>query len=332
MFGRVIKLFAVLFLVCSLIFLGYKAYFIHNDLHSAMIDNGKPFIIEIKPNSTASAIVHQLKTQGFIESEQILLNYIKWKKIAAQFKAGVYEIEPGDSALDFLEKIIQGKVLIESLAIIEGTTLAQVEKQFTQTPYLYFNPDDFKLIIGNHETAEGLLLADTYRYNAGSDAKKIIQLANKNLLKVLNEAWQQRAADLPYKDPYDLLIVASILEKEASIAEERGIISGVIVNRLKKHMPLQMDPTVIYAMGPDFKGKLTHADLAINSAYNTYRNKGLPPTPIAMVGKNAIFAAAQPEKTNYLYYVAKGDGSHYFSTNYDEQRRAIFRYLIKGHE
>lgn len=172
MFGRVIKPLVFLLITFGLILLGYKAYYVHNDLHSAMLNDGKPVIIEVKPNSTASAIVHLLKSQGLIQSDQALLQYIRWKKIASQFKAGVYKIEAGDSALDFLDKLMQGKVLIESITIIEGTTLAQVEKQFSETTYLHFSPDDFEPILNNHETAEGLLLADTYRYNAGSDAKK----------------------------------------------------------------------------------------------------------------------------------------------------------------
>ena len=151
--------------------------------------------------------------------------------------------------------------------------------------------------------------------------------AHRHLQNVLNDAWQHRASSLPYQTPYELLIVASILEKETAIARERRLISGVIINRLQKHMLLQMDPTVIYAKGADAEGRLMHDDLRLDSPYNTYRYHGLPPTPIAMVGKDAIDAAAHPLSSNYLYFVAMGDGHHYFSETYDEQKAAVARYL-----
>ena len=178
-------------------------------------------------------------------------------------------------------------------------------------------------------SSEGLLLADTYQYNACSQARDVLNRAHSNLQHYLEASWQQRAANLPYKTPYDLLIAASIIEKETANSNEKRLISSVIVNRLRKFMPLQMDPTVIYGLGTAYTGKLTHNDLQIDSPYNTYRYRGLPPTPIAMVGKDAIDAAAHPASTNFLYFVARGDGTHYFSTSYNEQKSAIARY-IKG--
>lgn len=183
----------------------------------------------------------------------------------------------------------------------------------------------------NYPSAEGLLLADTYQYQGGSSSKALLEQAHRNLLNYLNISWTNRAANLPYKTPYELLIAASIIEKETAIAQERKLISGVMVNRLKKKMPLQMDPTVIYGLGNQYTGKLTHNDLLIESPYNSYLNRGLPPTPIAMVGKEAIDAAAHPQLSNYLYFVAKGDGTHQFSETYEQQKQAINQYRRKDY-
>jgi UPF0755 protein len=205
-----------------------------------------------------------------------------------------------------------------------------VSDNLRQAPYLAYSQTDWSKIKGNYLSAEGLLLADTYHYDAGSMSNKILELANKNLNNYLNNSWLQRSKDLPYKSSYELLIVASIIEKESSIPAERRLISGVIINRLQKSMPLQMDPTVIYALGINYKGKLTKENLHIDSPYNTYLNRGLPPTPISMVGKDAIDAAAHPTFSNYLYFVARGDGSHDFSVNYEEQLQAVSRYRNLG--
>lgn len=171
---------------------------------------------------------------------------------------------------------------------------------------------------------EGLYLADTYQYNAGSDAETLLLSAHINLKKCLFNAWEQRNLSLPYTSPYELLIVASILEKESALNEDKRLISGVIVNRLRKNMPLQMDPTVIYGLQDKYKGKLSHDDLQIESEYNTYRKRGLPPTPIAIVSCESINAASQPNLTDYLYFVAKkNSGKHIFSKTYLEHRKAI---------
>ncbi|MFC3907477.1 endolytic transglycosylase MltG [Legionella dresdenensis] len=320
-------------IVCSLLALlviGFALYFyrIYYLLNKPMAE-GVVDILEIKPSSSANALVQQLFDRNLIYSNQLVLNYIKYKHLANRLKAGVYEIKPNESVIQLLDRIVDGDVLVLAFRIIEGTTQNQVTQNLQQAPYLAFNPDDWKLVQGNYSSPEGLLLADTYHYDGGSDAKKLLQTANKSLLNYLGTSWNNRDPELPYKSSYEMLIAASIIEKETALSEERKIISGVMVNRINKHMPLQMDPTVIYALGPDFKGRLSHPDLAINSPYNTYRYRGLPPTPIAMVGKDAIDAAAHPQKSNYLYYVAKGDGSHEFSTNYRQQLEAISRYLHK---
>ena len=294
-----------------------------------VVESSKANIIRIERPTTASSFAHLLYKRHFIASERWFLLLIRIQGLSSQLKAGVYEIKPGETALQFLYRVVSGDVLMLSFRITEGTTLQQVTEGLNHADDLVYQAADWLPIVGSHSSAEGLLLADTYYYHPGSQAKVVLALANRNLMQYLEYSWQQRCSDLPYRTSYELLIVASILEKEAALPEEKRLISGVIFNRLRKGMPLQMDPTVIYALGAGHQGALVREDLSIDSPYNSYRYKGLPPTPIAMVGKDAIFAAAHPMKTDYLYFVARGDGTHQFSKTYEEQRQAIARYLKK---
>lgn len=176
--------------------------------------------------------------------------------------------------------------------------------------------------------AEGLFFPDTYNFPKGTTDKAFLQRAYQRLHDILDEEWQARAENLPYKTAYEALIMASIIEKETGLASERSTIAGVFVRRLNKKMKLQTDPTVIYAMGKQFNGNIRKKDLDIDSPYNTYRYKGLPPSPIALVGREAIHAALHPEKGKSLYFVAKGDGSHYFSETLKEHNRAVAKYQL----
>ncbi len=289
-----------------------------------------PIDFRVEKNTSAIEFAKNLKAKKLIYSDRLLLLLIKLEGLSYSLKAGLYQIKPTESAQQFIAKVASGGVLVESISIIEGTNLAQVITTLKNASYLHYTTADWQEIQGNLPSAEGLLLADTYHYNADSSAKQLLGLANEHLQRFLQASWLARNPDLPYKSPYELLIAASIIEKESAIASERKLIAGVIANRLKKNMPLQMDPTVIYALGKDYLGKLSHEDLSVNSAYNTYRNRGLPPTPIAMVSKEAISAAAQPQITNYLYFVAKGDGSHYFSETYEKQKATILQLKKEG--
>ncbi|WED44220.1 endolytic transglycosylase MltG [Legionella cardiaca] len=323
---RFVLLSSIILSFVSFSIVGYQLYL----LFTKPMAGGKPVIVSINKNTSASAFVHTLKSKHLIESPRLFLAFIRAKGLAPQLKAGIYEALPGETAIQFLEKVVTGNVLVESFSIIEGTTLSQVKANLISAQYLKYDVNDWLVIRTQNSNLEGLLLADTYHYDAGSDAKHLLLLANQNLLQYLDDCWKNRTPGLPYKSSYELLIAASILEKESSIPEERKLISGVVANRLKKNMPLQMDPTVIYALGPNYHGKLSHNDMAVASPYNTYRYRGLPPGPIAMVGKDAIDAAAHPQATDYLYFVAKGDGSHHFSVTYEEQKKAISRYRNKG--
>lgn len=293
-------------------------------------ENESPVIITLGKSASATAFVYALKDKKLINSTKPLLSLIRLKHLSHKFKAGVYQINPGETLAQVLDKVLAGEVIKLNFKIIEGTTQKKIAEDLLRAPYLEYNESIWTAYNHNHPNAEGLLLADTYQYHGGSSAKTLLDQAHYSLLKYLDETWEHRADNLPYKTPYELLIAASIIEKETAVPNERTLISGVMLNRLKKHMPLQMDPTVIYALGPQYKGSLTHEDLSVISPYNSYLNKGLPPTPIAMVGKEAIDAAAHPQLSNYLYYVAKGDGTHQFSETYLEQRRAINQFMHRS--
>lgn len=318
----------ILLFFMSFLFLIWTFYNLINA--PLLAENAAPLILTLDKSTTASQFVRTLKEKQLIKSTKIMLALIHYENLTQQLKAGVYQINPGETPLQFLHRVATGDVKSFNFTIIAGTTQKKIEQDLKVATYLNYDPQIWQNFNLNHPTAEGLFLADTYRYVGGSDAKSLLNQAQRNLMTYLDESWVTRASDLPYKTPYELLTAASIIEKETAVPQERKLISGVVVNRLRKNMPLQMDPTVIYAMGDQYKGSLTHDDLSINSPYNTYKNRGLPPTPIAMVGKEAIDAAAHPQLSNYLYFVARGDGTHQFSQTYEEQKQAINQYKRKG--
>ena len=306
--------------------------------HSVLASNSEPLVLEIKPNTSARAFVNLLYEHHLISSEVSFLALIRFRGVSHHLQAGIYQINPGESAVDVLAKVVSGDVLLEPFRILEGSTLSDLRKNLIQSPYLNGKNIDFSVISDGHLTAEGLLLADTYYYKAGSEANVLLKQANQHLLTYLDQVWQARDRNLPYKNAYELLIAASIIEKEASLPVERQIISGIIAKRLTIKMPLQMDPTVLYALAnqetltqmQDDVTVLNHQNLKIDSPYNTYRYRGLPPTPIAMVGKQSLDEAAHPTYTEYLYFVAKGDGSHQFSKTYQAQQQAIHQFKLRA--
>jgi len=314
----------------TLIFMVVSAYHLYGLVNAPLLNSeSAPEFICLDKSATAYQFVRILKEKKLIHSTKLFLWMIRSQGLAHHLKAGVYQIQPGETANQLLKRIVAGDVVTENFTIIAGTTQQRVAQDLAKAIYMDYHPEDWLAIKGNYASAEGLLLADTYQYRGGSRSQSLLAQANKNLMNYLTDSWTHRAANLPYQTPYELLVAASIIEKESAIAQERKLIAGVMVNRLKKNMPLQMDPTVIYALGSAYRGKLSHNDLKIDSPYNSYRYRGLPPTPIAMIGKEAIDAAAHPEMSNYLYFVAKGDGSHQFSETYEQQKKAINQYQRK---
>lgn len=303
----------------------------------------RPVTFTVYPNQSANRFIQRLADNQWVQTPRILSLLLRCLHYDHNLQVGIYKIDAGETVMQFIDAIAHGKVLQLPLRIPEGSTFAEIKNIIALAPFLvqsYVIPSEERdlhkfgimPIAGDPSSqtprkdvvaSEGLLLADTYYYGAGSSSSLVLKQAHQALLQYLNKVWNERDPTLPYRSAYELLIVASILEKEASLPQERRIISGIVINRLSKHMRLQMDPTVIYALGSSFLGKLTYKDLKYQSPYNTYVNMGLPPTPISMVSKDAIEAAGHPEKSAYLYYVAKGDGSHKFSTTYKDQQQAI---------
>ena len=293
------------------------------------VDFAEKRYVVIKKNTSLNQLCQQLYKDGYVSHPKLLSIWLRLLD-RDTIQAGVYQVNGHNSVIHLLDDLNQGHVVQLPFMIIEGQTWSSVKSQLLIKPWLKYDIIDNSIVKNyNHGTLDGLLLAETYYYNAGSAASEVVKRANEHLNKTLSEAWQSRDEKLPYKSSYELLIAASIIEKETAIESERPLISQVIANRLKKRMRLQMDPTVIYALGNKYHGSLSKKSLKVDSPYNTYRYYGLPPTPIAMVSKDAIDSAAHPKSGDYLYFVATGDGRHFFSSNYQQHRQAVQRY-IKG--
>jgi UPF0755 protein len=249
-----------------------------------------------------------------------------------QIKAGFYQIPAPATPLQLLDKLARGEVMQAELQMIEGSTFGQLRAALNGSAVLRHDSaglSDAELLrrVGASEKhPEGLFFPDTYVFDRGSSDLAVLRRAYQVMQERLAREWAQRAANVPYRTPYEALIMASIVEKETGRAEERDQIAGVMVNRLRVRMALQADPTVIYGLGDSFDGNLKKVHLKTDGPYNTYTRRGLPPTPIALPGQAALDAVTRPPKTPYLYFVARGDGSSEFSTNLADHSRAVAKY------
>ena len=240
------------------------------------------------------------------------------------------------NALQLLDDLVAGKVIQYALTIPEGLTFRQIMQLLRQQPELRHtladdSPAAVMQAIGEPgQSPEGRFYPDTYHFPRGTTDVQFLRRAYRTMAGVLQQEWQARDTGLPYKTPYDALIMASIIEKETAVPAERERIAGVFVRRLEKGMRLQTDPTVIYALGQSYDGNIHRRDLSLDSPYNTYRHAGLPPTPIAAPGRDSIDAALHPAPGEELYFVARGDGSHEFSRTLEEHNRAVARYQLNN--
>lgn len=251
---------------------------------------------------------------------------------AAKIKAGSYEVAQGLTALDLLDKLTRGDVLQGEQVLVEGKTFRQFRTGLNENPDLVHDSatlSDREILarLGLPEThPEGLFFPDTYVFNKGSSDLDVLRRAYRAMQAHLAAAWEQRDRTLPLKSPYELLILASIVEKETGLAADRPLVAAVFANRLRRGMLLQTDPTVIYGIGERFGGNLRKIDLQTDTPWNTYTRPGLPPTPIAMPGLASLQAAARPPASDRLYFVARGDGSSHFSASLDEHNNAVNKY------
>tara|TARA_R110000744_G_scaffold109500_1_gene206892 strand:+ start:2375 stop:3406 length:1032 start_codon:yes stop_codon:yes gene_type:complete len=291
--------------------------------------------ITIKPGTSFNAFTKQLVNKGWLENSFWLRSYAKFNVEQSKIKSGTYQVQANTPTLELLNLVVSGKEHQFSITFIEGSTFKQVLAQLAAHQHITHQlanqtPTDIaKLLSIEQDNPEGWLFPETYAFTQGAADISIIKRAFEKMQSALNVQWNNRAAGLPYKSPYQALIMASIIEKESGRHAEHPRISSVFVNRLNKSMRLQTDPTVIYGLGERYKGDITYAHLREKTAYNTYKINGLPPTPIALPGAQALQAALHPESSNYLYFVSNGRGEHIFSTNLADHNRAVTKYQRK---
>jgi len=290
--------------------------------------------LTVEPGARARTVVQSLVDNGVQVQPQLLHWWIRLSGQSRQLKAGSYEISGNPTPRALVAKLVRGEVAMRSVTLLEGQTFAQWRQMLRMAPYL--KPDTQDLSdgavmeklgrAGVHP--EGRFFPDTYTYAKGSSDLVLLQRALQAMDQRLATAWARRAPDSPLKTPDEALILASIVEKETGRPSDRGLISGVFNNRLRKGMLLQTDPTVIYGLGPRFDGNLRKRDLLADTPWNTYTRAGLPPTPIAMPGMDALLAAVQPAQTHALYFVARGDGTSEFSATLQEHNRAVRKHQL----
>lgn len=314
---------------------GYAWYWLNQPVASAdSVAGSSEFVIQ--RGETVSHVADRLAQQGRLEYPRIWTTYAQYQGLATQIQAGQYRIVAPISPLALLQKFVQGEVEFELLRIIEGSRYSDMLVQLqahegVRNTLADIDMDELASQLGleSGESLEGWFYPDTMHFAQGTTDLELLRAAKQKMQAVLAEEWQSRSADLPYENAYQALIMASIVEKETGRAEERADIAGVFVRRLRKGMRLQTDPTVIYGLGAEFDGNLRRRDLQTDTPYNTYTRHGLPPTPIALPGRAAIHAALHPADGTALFFVAKGDGSHYFSATLEEHERAVQEYQIR---
>ena len=291
-----------------------------------------PFVFDVKAGATLKAVARDLAAARVLPAEWPLVALARVRGVDRGIKAGNYEIETGITLPGLLERLTQGDVTEVSLTIVEGSTYGELRAALAADAGVAGNGktlSDAELMakIGAAGSApEGWFFPDTYFFAAGSSDVAILGRAHRLMQARLDAAWAKRAPDLPLKNPYEALILASIVEKETGRPADRPLIASVFVNRLKAGMRLQTDPTVIYGMGRRFDGNLRKRDLETDTPYNTYTRDGLPPTPIALPGQASIDAVTNPPPTPYLYFVARGDGTSEFSANLADHNRAVAKF------
>ena len=327
---RALFLFMGLAGVAVIVLTGFACLFAHNPLH---VPN-PPFEFTVRPGASLKSLSRQLADAGLLPDAQSLWLLGRVTQVTA-IQAGQYRLEKAISPLALLRKLNEGDVIPVTVTFVEGVTFAEMRRQLESLDNIKVtlkglsDADVMKKIGAVESYPEGLFFPDTYRFAAGISDLELIRKSYQAMQKKLAEAWTRRTPNLPYKNPYEALIMASIIEKETGRAEERPLIGSVFTNRLKIPMRLQTDPTVIYGMGQRFDGNIRKRDLTADTPYNTYTRDGLPPTPIAMPGWGALLAAVNPAESDKLYFVAKGDGSHYFSRTLDEHNRAVGKYQLR---
>jgi len=327
-----ITFFFSVFLLCLLAAGAFTYY--KFELGTPVIGTDEHKIIEIVPGQSFNAVTKVLMSQGVLDTPWIMKFYGRFSGLSGQLKAGEYELEGALTIPELVDVFVSGQSIQYQITFVEGWTFKELLVELAKH-------DKLKKVVGGnkpldilnsvtdlYQHPEGLFFPDTYTYRKNDSDLSILMRSFKRMQTVLDQEWKTKSKNLPIKTPYEALILASIVEKETGDASEREQISGVFIRRLNKGMRLQTDPTVIYGMGDQYKGNITRKDLKQYTPYNTYRINGLPPTPIALAGREAIHAALNPDSGKSLYFVAKGNGLHYFSPTLKEHVNAVNKYQV----
>ena len=292
-------------------------------------------VLNVPQGMSLRGLASDLETRKLLDDARLLRLYGRLHHEATQIKAGEYRLSPGITPVALLDLLVAGKTLSHSITLVEGWTFEQMMQTIAAHPELRHDlkglgSEKIMERLGHAgENPEGRFFPDTYLFPRNFSDIQLLKRAYGRMEKTLKQAWSEREKELPLKNPYEMLILASIVEKETGRTGERDRIAGVFIRRLKKGMKLQTDPTVIYGMGAAYKGNIRRKDLRKPTPYNTYVIAGLPPTPICMPGRESLFAVAHPADGKALYFVAKGDGSHQFSATLRQHNAAVRKYQLK---
>ena len=315
--------------------LSYMSLFSEIALRSPEIS---PVKIEVMAGSSLSRVAIELAEAGYLPSPTLFKLWARLKGAENSIQTGEYELHSGITPAQLLDKIVRGESVQYRITLLEGWTFQQALNALWSAGNIRSSlnnssPADIAQQMSlDYENPEGLLYPDTYFYTKGTLDIELLRRANARLNTVLSEAWESRLGSLPFANSYEALTMASIIEKESARNSERGLIAGVFVGRLDLGMRLQSDPTIIYGMGDRYAGNITRADLLEETPYNTYRIDGIPPTPIALSGEASIVAALNPSASDFLYFVARGDGSHQFSRSLEEHNAAVREYQLGSND
>ena len=333
-----------IFLLILLLILGGVGFWGYQKLTSFVhtpVNVTQDQLLTIERGTTGSKLAALLEQEKILEHADLLPWLLKLQPQLNKVKAGTYSLTGVKTLQDLLDMINSGKEAQFSVKFIEGKTFKEWRKNLENAPHLkqtLQGKTDKEIMalldipavskaVYEWNNMEGWLYPDTYNYTPNSTDLELLKRSTTRLQKALDKAWNERDENLPLEDPYQMLILASIVEKETGIAAERPQVASVFINRLKANMKLQTDPTVIYGMGESYTGNIRKKDLETMTPYNTYMIEGLPPTPIAMVSESALQAVAHPAKTYFYYFVADGSGGHKFTRNLNEHNKAVQEYL-----
>lgn len=331
-FKKLLTQLFVLLLLTALAVVGWAAYWLQTPLPWT----GPSQEFALRSGSGLRSVAQQLQSAGLLDDTWRFVILARAMRKDSSIKAGYYELRRAPTPLELLEKITEGDVSQTSITLVEGWNFRQIRQALDQNPGLKHETtgktdQEILQLLGAAEShPEGLFFPETYFVAAGGSDLAVLQRSYRLMQKNLADAWAGRSQEVNFESPYQALILASIVEKETGKAVERPQIAAVFLNRLRLGMRLQTDPTVIYGLGAGFDGNLRKRDLQTDTPYNTYTRNGLPPTPIASPGLGALLATLHPASSTALYFVAKGDGSHQFSTNLADHNRAVNRFQRGG--